>query len=100
MGIGYNICKENPIQKLYNKERGFDVDSCVNSLHAEMMAIMKVRNLDIQWGKAHIYIYRELKDGSLALSKPCAACTKAIIDLGIKNIHYTGNNKYISEVWK
>ncbi len=35
--------------------------------------------------------------GKYGMSKPCNACTQAILDRGIKNIHYMSNGKYTSE---
>lgn len=99
VSAGWNVKKENPLQKKYNHLRGFDVDKYVNSLHAEMYAIIKARDLDINWEKASIFIYRQLRDGTKALAKPCPACEKAIKDLGIKNVYYTGKNKYVHETF-
>lgn len=97
---GYNVVKENPLQKYYNRYRGFDTDTAKNMLHAEIMCILRVKDLDIDYSKVHIFVYRECKDGSLAIAKPCAACMQAIKDLGIKNIHYTGDNSFIYEKLK
>ena len=100
IATGYNVVKENPLQKYYNKYRGFDTDTAKNMLHAEMMCILRIKELDMDYYKVHIFVYRELKDGSLALAKPCPACMQAIKDLGIKNIHYTGKDSFIYEKLK
>lgn len=89
ISVGYNTTKENPIQKKYNISRGFDVHSAKNSLHAEMMALNKIKDMDINYEKATICVYREFKNGKLALAKPCFACMNAIKDFGIKDIYYT-----------
>ena len=47
--------------------------------------------------KALSKFIKETKKGEIALSKPCGACSKAIRDLGIREIHYTGNLSYIVE---
>lgn len=97
MSIGWNVVKENPIQKQYNKYREFDVDVARNSLHAEMMSIVRAKKMDIDFGRASIFVYREYKNGELAIAKPCPACMNAIRDIGIKDIYYTGNGSYIHE---
>lgn len=100
ISIGWNITKENPLQKKYNEYRGFDTDTYKNCLHAEMMCIVKARKLDIDWSKVSIFVYREFKNGNLALAKPCLACMQAIKDCGIKNIYYTGNGSFVHESLK
>lgn len=90
IAVGYNSSKTNPIQKHYNTERGFDPNTKNNGmLHAEMACLVQTRDLDIDWSKVSIYIYREHKDGSYALAKPCPACQKALEERGIKKIYYT-----------
>lgn len=98
LSVGWNAKKENPIQKRYNIERGFDVETAKNSLHAEIYAISKIKEMDINWNKVSIFIYREYKNGIRALARPCPACEKAIRDLGIKHVYYTGRNSYIHEI--
>lgn len=99
--IGYNTEKELPMQKKYNMYRGFDPNTSKNCAHAEMVALSRlVKNksfasLDIT--KIHIYVYREYKNGRYALAKPCAACEAAIRSVGIKHVHYTGNDSLIYE---
>lgn len=97
ISVAWNTNKENPIQKKYNKERGFDVDTSRNTLHAEINALIKIKDMDIEMDKVKIFIHRETKDGIRALAKPCPACEKAIKDFGIKNVYYTGKDSYIEE---
>jgi deoxycytidylate deaminase len=98
ISVGWNTNKEHPLQKKYNKERGFNTDSCKNSLHAEMYALVKTDGLDIDWSKATIFVYRELANGRCAMARPCKACMKAILDRGIKNVYYTTGIVYEHEV--
>ena len=58
---------------------------------------VKIRYLDINFSEIEIYVYRETKGGRKALAKPCAACTKALRDLGIKKVCYTTNDGYCEE---
>ena len=62
-----------------------------------MSCLIKIKDMDIDFSKVILYIYREDFNGNLAISRPCVACEHAIRDYGIKHIHYTGNMKYIYE---
>ena len=67
-----------------------------NYLHAEMMAIINAKDLDIEWSKCYLFVYRRNKLNC----RPCNACMKIIKDIGIKNIFYTDNNEYVYErIW-
>lgn len=68
--------------------------------HAECLLLAKCKYLAINWSQAHIYVYRELKNGRLAISRPCVACMAAIRSLGIKHIHYTTYDGFCHEVLK
>lgn len=93
---GYNSCKTNPMQKRLNIHR-FDADTPA-TLHAELSCLLPLINRkDINFSDVSLYIYREYKNGDLALSRPCASCEALIRSLGIRNIYYTGNKSYISE---
>ena len=96
ISVGWNTTQSHPLQKHYNKYRNvdgreYDVELQSNGLHAEMMAI---RHLKGDLSKCSIFVYREYKDGSTGISKPCQACMKAMEDIGIKNIYYTTENGY------
>ena len=54
---------------------------------------------NVEWNKVKLYIYREFKDGTKALAKPCASCQRLIKELGIKKIYYTTNDGYIQEIF-
>ena len=95
LAFGWNSQKTSSLQAKYNCERGFDGYSYPSSIHAEMMVVSKIRYLDIDFSQVKIFVWRG-KHVPL-LSKPCAACEKALRDLGIKKIFYTGNNSYIEE---
>lgn len=98
LAMGWNSCKTHPVQAMYNsKERGFDGYTYRSTIHAEMMVVNKIKCLDINFSKVKIFVWRG-KNGP-QLSKPCAACERAIRDLGIKHIFYTGNNSYIEETY-
>jgi deoxycytidylate deaminase len=93
-----NSLKTNPLQKEYNKLRHFEYDSINNgAVHAECACILKTKDMDIDWNKVSVFIFRQHKNGIRGLSAPCPACRQALIDKGIKKIYYTGENSYIFE---
>lgn len=97
LALGWNSDKTSSMQARYNKARGFNGYTFKSSLHAEMMVVNKIKYLDIDFSQVRIFVWRG-KDEPV-LSKPCAACEKAIRDLGIKKVFYTGNNSYIEEIY-
>ena len=96
---GWNSDKTHTAQAQFNVWRY--KDSGNNYLppkcHAECMALQKIKYLDIDFSRVHIYIYRELRDGKLAMARPCSACFAAIKSYGIKHIHYTTNEGFAYE---
>ena len=98
LAIGWNSDRTSLMQARYNSMmRGFDGHKFKSSLHAEMMVLNKIRFLDIDFSQVRICVWRG--QDMPRISKPCAACEKAMRDLGIKKVFYTGNNSYISEVY-
>lgn len=93
---GYNSYKTNPIQKRFNIHR-FNADTPA-TLHAELSCLLPLINRkDIDFNNVSLYVYREYKNGDLAMARPCASCMALLRSLGVRNIYYTGNNSYISE---
>lgn len=98
---GWNTNKTSPIQMRYNKyreqtnnkERGYSADSHLPCVHAEMMCLINSKDLDIEWSKVNLFVYRESK-GKMRNCKPCPSCQKALQDRGIKSIFYTNENGY------
>ena len=90
LAVGYNITKTHPIQKKYNLERGYHPDVKNNGqIHAEMMCLINTKYLDVDWSRVSLYIYREHKDHTTAIAKPCPACEKAIRERGINQVYFT-----------
>jgi tRNA(Arg) A34 adenosine deaminase TadA len=67
------------------------------TLHAEMVCILKIKNKDILKG-ATIAVYREKKDGSFGLSKPCSICYRFLKYYGIKKVIYTTEDGVVEEL--
>lgn len=94
---GYNSNRTNPTQKKLNKYR-FDSDTN-HTLHSETSCLIPIMNRhDIDFKNVELYIYREHKNGELALARPCAGCQALIKELGIRSIYYTNNGGYSHEI--
>ena len=91
---GWNTKKTNPMQLYYNKyrevnnERNYIAEEHLPKVHAEMKCLIDTKDLNTDWSKVSIFIYRE-HNGKMLNCKPCKACSKALKDRGINNIYYT-----------
>jgi len=99
LSAGFNSRKTNPHQKSYNRFRSLDLErgAIPAALHAEIAALLPLRHSDVDWDKVEVFIYRIRKDRPHGLAAPCPACRQYMKDLGIKKIHYTGDDGYIYE---
>ena len=97
LAIGWNSKKTSHLQAKYNIARGFDGYQSKSSVHAEMMVVNKIKYLDIDFRQVRMFVWRG-KEVPM-LSRPCAACEKAMRDLGIQKVFYTGYNSFIEEVY-
>ena len=95
-GLGCNCNKTHPTQKYYNQYRK-QSDSMLPKLHAEISSLNQIKNLNINFEKVKLYIYRIRKDQPYGLSRPCPSCMAAIKDLGIRDVYYTTNDGYVYE---
>lgn len=99
LAVGYNTNKTHPLQMKYNKYRDHKYNGdFTQKLHAEMSCLNQIKDMDLDFGKVELYVYREDKNRNLAMCRPCAACMRAIDDLGIKRIHYTTYGGFADEV--
>ena len=96
LAVGHNSNKTHPLQHSYNIER-YEDDSSLPKVHAEIMALSKIKYLDIDFNRVEVFVYRESFDGTYVNAKPCVSCEKCIRDMGIKKIHYTGHKSIVSE---
>jgi len=97
LDTSWNTNRTSPLQARYNQYRGLNFDGVIHKTHCEIMLIEKLKRFhNIDFSKVSIYLYREWKDGELALARPCNSCYKALLDLGVKNIYYStyGGYKY------
>lgn len=93
---GHNSNKTSPIQDHYNKYR-YRNPKCPAKNHAEITALKKIKYLDIDFSLVEVYNYRELKNGQIAMSRPCESCMAFIKSLGIKKINYSTPDGFASE---
>lgn len=94
ISVGYNMKKSHPYQKILNKYGKYNQDRINNYLHSEINCLLSVKDLNINWNKVYIFIYREDKNGNLAMCKPCSSCVNALKEIGIKKVFYTDKNGY------
>lgn len=88
--------KCHPIQAQLDGKH-FNCD-CVGKVHAETSAIIPLLKSKDDFSRATLYTYREFKDGSLAMARPCPRCMELIKKLGITRIKYTTNHGYATEL--
>ena len=86
---GFNSEKTHPLQERYNKYREADEDNLLPKLHADTRCLSYLKSMDIDFKKVKLFIYRARKNQPYGMARPCNACMKAIMDLGIKEIYYT-----------
>lgn len=95
----WNTDKTSTLQHRYNIYR-YNDPSFLSKAHCETQLIQRIRwkcGDSLKWSKVDIYLYRELKDGSLAISRPCKSCLHLLIDCGITHIYYTTDNGFAEE---
>lgn len=81
IGLGFNRMKTHPRSPHDYK-----------FLHGEVDAILDCKREDL--AGASIYVYREHKNGDLALSKPCKSCMNMLELLEVRDIFYTIEDGY------
>ena len=66
IGTGHNTSKTSPVQMKYNKYRETDknnrsyvAEEHLPFLHAEMSCLLDSKDMNIDWNKASMFIYRE-----------------------------------------
>lgn len=95
----WNSNKTSPLQAKYNVFR-YNDDTTACKVHAEISLLQKIRwkfGDSIDWSKVHFYIYREYKNGSCAMARPCRSCLEAMRQAGIKKFYYTTDGGFAEE---
>lgn len=96
VALGCNCNKTHPRQKFYNRYR-IQSEEMLPKLHAEISCLNQLANLDVNFSKVKLYIYRIRNDQPFGMARPCPSCMAAIRDLGIKDIYYTTNDGFSYE---
>ena len=95
---GHNSEKTHPMQHRYNRFRENNGDPQFKAkLHAEIAALTKIRNMDLNPKKLSIYVYRIRRDRQFSMARPCPTCMQALKDAGIRHIYYTTDQGYAEE---
>lgn len=97
VSVGYNSQKTHPVQKKYNVFRGIPSNN-LGKVHAETKALSMLLEADLDWNNVTVYTYREHKDGSLAMARPCNSCMQLMKNLGIRKICYSTDMGFAKEV--
>ena len=66
-----------------------------NTIHAELAATLGLSYDELKG--AEIYVYRELKGGKMAMSRPCKHCMLLLKLANIKKVYYTSDTGYKEE---
>lgn len=83
LGSGFNVLKTHPRSPHAYK-----------SIHAEFMA---AANSGYEIEGATAYVFRQQKNGTWAMAKPCESCWKFLMECGVKEVVYSINGSYSRE---
>lgn len=83
---GFNTLKTHP-----------QLASSLKTVHAEIHVILRAAALGLSLKGATIVVYREHKNGSPAMARPCTLCYAAIKDAGIRWLIYTSEKGWKKE---
>lgn len=96
----HNTAKTNPTQYYYNRYRAKEKTNIMIKparSHAEIEIFRRIRYLNVDFKHVTVYIYRELKNGHMALAKPCLSCERCLRDLGVRVICYSDYDGYVEK---
>jgi deoxycytidylate deaminase len=68
--------------------------NCYKSIHAEFGAVVDA-GFDVKGATA--FVFREQKNGTWAIAKPCFACRNFLIKCGIREVIYTVESSFTYE---
>jgi deoxycytidylate deaminase len=97
--MGWSTNKTHPLQFEYNKVRDFDRSGkcCIDKAHAEMMALARLKKMNVKMSDVTFYVARVCKSRPYAIARPCRACQAALIEAGVRDIRYTTDYGYARE---
>lgn len=98
VSTGYNSNKTNPTQARYNSYRKIN-PLYPARVHAEVSALNSlIGKKEVDFSRLKVFVYRELKDGTRAMARPCPSCMALMRDLGIKKIFYSTPEGFAEEI--
>lgn len=84
VGLGFNSLKTHTKSP-----------SKYHCLYAEVSAVLNAR---ADTTGCDVYVYREDKNGKMAMSKPCKDCHNFLLDVGIRRVYYTTDSGSVEEM--
>ena len=80
LAAGFNSLKTHPFTHYYDH---------AYTRHAELHAVAKAKVKKFDLTNTSIYIFRQTKDGDIAMARPCQMCLDYLIMEGIKKVFFT-----------
>ena len=97
IATGVNSNKTHPMQNEYNKYRIESPEDYDAKCHAEIAALLHIKDKSLDAKKMRLYVYRIMKNRDFGMARPCPSCMQAIKDFGIRTIFYTTDTGYAEE---
>jgi deoxycytidylate deaminase len=93
ISYGFNSICTHPFQKRMGKAVG---NENKQHLHAETDAVLSAKSKSVDFSQCSIVVVRVLRNGTLAMAKPCDSCQHMLVDMyGFKTVIYTtGEHTY------
>lgn len=100
--VGFNQLKTSAFQKK------FEHSAFINSIHAEVDAVLKAQRKKIDVSKCELFVLRLMRKRDefgvrmLGLAKPCPTCQMVLFTHNVKRVYYTtgqGCNKDDNSSW-
>lgn len=87
--------KCHKVQAILDKKRyGCE---CPGKVHSEVAALIPLINSGVDLSRASIFVYRQHKNGTIALARPCPSCYELIKSCGIRKMYFTTESGYKME---
>jgi deoxycytidylate deaminase len=80
------VVKGTPLSVGHNQRKSHP-EAFYTGLHAEIQALKNSGKKEIKGST--MFVYRNRKDGTLAMAKPCVNCMEELKKFGIKRVWYT-----------
>jgi len=96
---GASTNKTHPLQHKFNSYRDFDCNAnlCLDKAHAEMIALSRLKSIDIDMKDVTFYVVRLCKSQPFGLARPCKACLTALRNAGVRRVCYSTQHGYAEE---